>query len=85
MSIETKNNAELTDRIEGALEQLRPYLKADGGDISLVEITDDMRAVVKMHGACVDCSMSSMTMKAGVEEAIKKVAPEITGVQAVNL
>ncbi len=85
MNIETKNNAELTDRIEGALEQLRPYLKADGGDISLVEITNDMRAMVKLHGACVECSMSSMTMKAGVEEAIKRVAPEITGVQAVNL
>ncbi|NQX92127.1 MAG: NifU family protein [Flavobacteriales bacterium] len=72
-------------KIEDALEGLRPYLKADGGDISLVEVTADMKALVEMHGACVTCSMSAMTMKAGVEEAIKKAVPEITEVKAVNL
>lgn len=76
---------ELAGRIEQALEGLRPYLKADGGDISLVEITEDMTARVELHGACVTCSMSAMTMRAGVEEAIKNAAPEISAVEAVNL
>jgi Fe-S cluster biogenesis protein NfuA len=75
----------LETRIETALEELRPYLKADGGDISLVEITTDMTARVELHGACVNCSMSAMTMRAGVEEAIKNAAPEIEKVEAVNL
>ncbi len=77
--------ATLEKRIETALEELRPYLKADGGDISLVEITTDMTARVELHGACVNCSMSAMTMRAGVEEAIKNAAPEIEKVEAVNL
>jgi Fe-S cluster biogenesis protein NfuA len=76
---------ELTNRIEGALEQLRPFLEADRGDITLVEVTKDMVAKVELHGACKDCSMSYMTLKAGVEESIKKVAPEIKGVEAINL
>ena len=78
-------DTELVVRIEQALEGLRPYLKADGGDISLVEITKDMTARVELHGACVTCSMSAMTMRAGVEEAIKNAAPEISAVEAVNL
>ena len=77
--------SELTNRIEGALEQLRPFLEADRGDITLVEVTNDMVAKVELHGACKDCSMSYMTLKAGVEESIKKVAPEIKGVEAINL
>ncbi|MGB0424755.1 MAG: NifU family protein [Flavobacteriales bacterium] len=76
---------DLRVRIEQALEGLRPYLKADGGDISLVEVTEDMKARVELHGACVTCSMSAMTMRAGVEEAIKNAAPEISTVEAVNL
>lgn len=75
----------LTDRIEHALSQLRPFLEADRGDITLVEVTDAMVARVELHGACKDCSMSYMTLKAGVEESIKKVAPEIKGVEAVNM
>ncbi|MDA0882467.1 MAG: NifU family protein [Flavobacteriales bacterium] len=78
-------NLTLENRIEAALEELRPYLRADGGDISLLEITADMTARVELHGACVNCSMSAMTMRAGVEEAIKNAAPEIEKVEAVNL
>ncbi len=74
----------LTDRIQGALQSIRPFLEADRGDITLVEITDDMVAKVELHGACKDCSMSYMTLKAGVEESIKKVAPEIKSVLAIN-
>jgi Fe-S cluster biogenesis protein NfuA len=76
---------ELKERVENSLRDLRPYLKADGGDITLVEITEDYRALVELHGACSSCSMSMMTMKAGVEETIKKNAPEIMSVEAVNM
>ncbi len=70
-------------KIENALEQVRPFLKADGGDISLVEVTDDNVVRVKLHGACHGCSISHITMKAGVEEAIKNAVPEIRTVEAV--
>jgi Fe-S cluster biogenesis protein NfuA len=76
---------ELTKRVEDALEQIRPYLKADGGDVSLVEITDDNIVRLELLGACKSCSMSMMTMKAGIEETIKRSVPEIIGVEAVNL
>ena len=65
------------------LSQIRPFLEKDGGDISLIEITTEMVARVKLHGACETCSMSAMTLKAGVEENIKTLAPEIVRVEAV--
>ena len=71
-------------KIENALAQVRPFLKADGGDISLVEVTDDNIVRVKLHGACKGCSISHLTMKAGVEEAIKNAVPEIKTVEAVS-
>ena len=74
-----------TARILEALTDLRPFLEADGGDISLEEVTPDGIARVRLHGACTNCAMSPMTMKAGVEEAIKRVAPQIKAVEAVNL
>ena len=67
------------------LDELRPYLEADGGDIRLVEITEDLVARVELLGACADCSMINMTLKGGVESALKKVAPELTAIEAVNL
>lgn len=79
------NKEELTEKINTALEQLRPFLNADGGDMELVEITDDAIVRVRLLGACSDCSMSMMTLKAGLEEAVKKAAPEIQSVEAVNL
>ncbi len=72
-------------RAEEALKDLRPFLEADGGDISLEEITPDGIARVRLHGACMACSMSPMTMKAGVEEAIRRAAPEVIAVEAVNM
>lgn len=66
------------------MEQLRPFLHADGGDMELVELTDDNIVKVRMLGACGDCSMSSMTLKAGLEEALKVVAPEIQAVEAID-
>jgi Fe-S cluster biogenesis protein NfuA len=79
------NKQELTEKVLGALEQLRPFLNDDGGDMELVEITDDAVVRVRLLGACSDCSMSMMTLKAGLEEAVKKVAPEVRAVEAVNI
>lgn len=81
----TLDKIELAKKINISLEQLRPFLIADGGDMELIEITDDGIAKVKLLGACSDCSMSLMTLKAGLEEAVKKVAPEIISVEAINL
>lgn len=78
------NKTELIKIIEDTLTQLRPFLEADGGDLELVEITDEGVVKLKLLGACSNCSMSSMTLKAGVEEAIKKAAPQIKSVIAVN-
>jgi Fe-S cluster biogenesis protein NfuA len=79
------NKVELTEKINSSLDQLRPFLHADGGDMELVEITDDGIVRVRLMGACSDCSMSLMTLKAGLEEAVKKIAPEIKSVEAVNM
>lgn len=70
----------IKEKVLNALEQLRPFLNDDGGDMELIEIKDDATVVVRLLGACKDCSMSSMTLKAGLEEAIKKVAPEVKAV-----
>jgi Fe-S cluster biogenesis protein NfuA len=79
------NMSELIKRVEEALEQIRPYLQADGGNVSLVEITDDNIVKVELQGACKSCSMSMMTLKAGIEESIKRSVPEIKSVEAINL
>ncbi len=70
--------------VEEALESIRPYLKADGGDISLMEITDEYIVKVKLLGACVGCPMSYQTMKNGVEQVIKKALPEVKEVITVE-
>lgn len=78
------NKISISEKVNAALEQLRPFLEADGGDMELVEVTDDAVVRVKLLGACKNCSMSVMTMKAGLEEAVKKVAPEVLRVEAVD-
>ncbi len=67
----------IIEKIEEALTTIRPYLESDGGDISLVEVTDDMVVKVKLMGTCSNCSVSMMTLKNGVEVAIKNVLPEV--------
>lgn len=67
-----------------AINELRPYLHNDGGDMELVEITDDNRVIVKLLGACQSCSVSSITMKAGLEENLKLLVPEIISVEALQ-
>jgi len=76
---------ELTERIDKALDNIRPYLETDGGNVKILEITDDMVVRLELLGACGTCPMSTMTLKAGVEEAIKKVVPEVKAVEAVNI
>lgn len=70
--------------IEEALTTLRPFLEADGGNVSLLEITDEMVVKVELLGACKSCSMSMMTLKAGIETAIKNALPSVKSVEAVN-
>jgi Fe-S cluster biogenesis protein NfuA len=72
-------------KVEEALEQIRPYLQADGGNVSLIEITSDKVVKLELLGACKSCSMSAMTLKAGIEESIKRIAPEVTAVEAINV
>lgn len=78
------NNKEIIDKVNVALEQIRPFLIDDGGDIELIEITNDLTVKVKLLGACKSCSMSAMTLKGGVEESIKKVIPELKEVIAIE-
>lgn len=63
--------------VEKALEEIRPFLESDGGNISLIEIEDDKHVKVRLEGACVGCSVNQMTLKAGVETTIKKYVPQI--------
>lgn len=77
-------NGALLDKVNATLEQIRPYLVADGGDVTLSEITDDMVVKVKLTGACNACPFSMHTLKAGVEIALKKEIPDIKSVEAVQ-
>ncbi len=72
-----------TEKIEIALQSIRPYLQKDGGDVEFIELTDDNTVKVKLMGACVNCDMSKMTLKAGIEESIKNVFPELKTVLSV--
>ena len=82
MSDQEKNI--LLHQIELALDDIRPHLAVDGGDVSVVDVTDEMIVRVRWLGACEMCSMSVMTMKAGVEQAVKSRLPQIRSVEAVN-
>ena len=75
---------DLLERIDRALDDIRPHLAVDGGNIEVVEVTDDLDVKIKWLGNCEFCSMSIMTMKAGVEQAIRSKVPEIAKVEAVN-
>ena len=75
----------LNQKVQNVIEQVRPYLQADGGDINFIEITDDNVVNVELTGACGACPFSTMTLKNGVEATLKKVIPEIKEVVAINL
>ncbi len=80
----SKHKEDTIKKINIALEQIRPFLIDDGGDIELIELTDDNVVKVKFLGACKSCSMSPMTLKGGVEEAIKRAIPEIKEVITIE-
>ena len=74
----------LLKRVDTALDDVRPHLKVDGGNVEVVDITEDMILQIKWIGNCQSCSMSAMTMRAGIEQTVKGQVPEIVGVEAVN-
>jgi len=74
----------LNEKVLKALETIRPYLKADGGDVELVKVTPEGIVEVKLTGACIDCPMSQMTLRAGVERALIREVPGIRRVEAVS-
>ncbi len=76
---------EIRERVEQALESIRPYLETDGGNVSIEEITAENVVKIKLLGSCASCAMSIMTFKAGLEQAIKKAVPEVTAVEAINI
>ena len=74
----------LMKRVDSALDTVRPHLEEDGGNVELVDITDDLLVKVKWLGNCQSCSMSIMTMKAGLDMTIRSYIPQISGVMAIN-
>ena len=79
------NQKTLLQRVEESLDTMRPYLKDDGGNVEVLEITDDLQVIVKLVGSCSTCPQSFMTMKAGIETAVRQAVPEIKSVVAVNI
>lgn len=84
MNVNTTSE-ELAQRIESSLDSIRPYLEADGGNVKILEVTEDHVVRLEFVGACGNCRMSTMTFKAGVEEAIKRAVPEIKSIIVTNL
>lgn len=85
MSENTVNLEELAQKIETSLNSIRPYLLADGGNVKISEITPERVVRLEFVGNCGNCSMSTMTFKAGVEAAIKRDVPEVKSIEVINL
>ena len=82
MSVQEKQ--QLLNQIDAALEDVRPHLKVDGGNVEVVDVSEDMEVKIRWMGNCESCSMSAMTMRAGIEQSIKSKIPGIKSVEAVN-
>ena len=80
----SQNQEQAIEKIHQALDEIRPFLKSDGGDISFVSLNDEKHVKVQLHGACVGCSVNQMTLKSGVEMTIKKYLPEIESVESIG-
>ena len=78
-------NSELERKVKNVLEQIRPYLQSDGGDIRFISMTEDNVVNVELMGACGSCPYSLITLKNGVETAIRKAIPDVKAVEAVNM
>ncbi|MDN5211138.1 NifU family protein [Fulvivirgaceae bacterium BMA12] len=85
MKEEKLTNDDLMHRVQQALDNIRPYLETDGGDVKILEISSDKVVKLELLGACGQCPMSAMTLRAGVEESIKRAVPEIVAVEAINI
>lgn len=72
-------------RVEDALDTMRAFLRADGGDVELVDVDEDMNVKIRLMGQCRSCTMVGMTMKAGIEEAVRRAIPEVKSVTAVEM
>ena len=83
-SYDPSSDPKLRGQIEEALDMLRPYLMADGGSVRLLKVTEDLVVELELLGACGTCPMSTMTLRAGIEQALKRTVPQITRVEAVN-
>ena len=79
------NSPEFLAKVEKALDNIRPYLEADGGNVKILEITEEGILKIELLGSCGNCPMSAMTLKAGIEESVKKAVPEIIAIEAINL
>lgn len=79
------NDPALHQQVEDALELIRPYLMADGGSVRIADITPDMVLELELLGACESCPMSIMTLRAGIEQAVKNAVPQIMRVEAINV
>ena len=85
MNATTITNDDIISRIEASLDGIRPYLEADGGNIKVLEVTEDKTLRLEFMGNCGTCPMSTMTFKAGVEEAVRRLVPEIKNIEVINL
>ena len=79
------NINDLMNQADKALDTMRPYLAKDGGDLEILELTNDMILKIKLLGSCETCPMSAMTLRAGIEQAVIKAVPEIKAVEAINI
>ena len=78
------DNDNLINRVNKGINEVRPYLASDGGDLSLVKITSDFIVFIRFEGACKTCDVNQMTLKLGIEQSVKKYAPEINSVQTMD-
>ena len=79
----TNTQTELETKVKNVIDQIRPYLQADGGDVEFIEMTEEKVVNVRLLGMCGNCPHSQMTLKNGIEAAVKRVLPEITAVESI--
>lgn len=84
MAVLMANKSQMMVEVEAALDHVRPHLAVDGGNVELVDITDEHVVLIRWLGACKNCNMTQMTLKAGIEEVVKNRVPEITSVQSID-
>ena len=78
------NQDNLLTRVNQGLDAIRPYLATDGGDLTLIKITSDLKVFIRFEGSCKTCDVNQMTLKLGIEESVQKYAPEILSVETID-